>query len=192
MTTADHTLDALQQTKEAKEDVTKTGGIGTDLQPALFAWADHGTGMAVLALGGNTPLQELHRITAATTTLARMGAHTIAVAKEGYAAERGTEHDPRPLAERFATDPTVHECITVCTVDANGDASFAIQPYSVGFGRVVQWHDNPDMVTLRADDLPATAILHGALTNDHDPITVQQALATLDDLGFAALWTARH
>lgn len=184
-----YALEALTHTKEAKEDIVTTGGIGTDLQPSLFAWSDDGHGYAILTTGIADPLQELHRTVAAIATLAAgTRTHTVAVVKEGYAAERGTQDDPRPLVQRFAAgDTTVHECFTVVTVTAHGDAAFAIQPYTVGLGRVVQWHDH-DLVPIPVDDLPLAAILHGALDPDRTT-TLEQALATLDDLGFAALWS---
>lgn len=193
MTTAEErTRQALLQAREAKDDVVSTHGIGSELAPAVYTWNDHGYGIAVLTQQPADPTDEHRRVVAAVMAFADgMGVNTATVIKEGFAAQRGTEADARPLAVRFASgDPTVHECITAVTATTDGDGAFAIQPYTVGLGRKVAWHDTLDLVAMRCDELPLTHLLRQALDPD-SPTDVERALDALDDLGFAAMWSVR-
>lgn len=187
-TVEERTREALLQARDAKEDIVQAQGIGSELSPAVYTWNDTGYGLAVL-MEPHTPADEYTRITAAVMAFADgMGVHTVTVVKEGYAAHRGTEHDPRPLAVRFAAgDPTVHECVTAVSVTSHGDASFAIQPYTIRVGRKVDWHDTLDLVTMSSDQLPIASSLREALAPD-GRTGIDQALEALDQLGFAAMW----
>lgn len=187
-----HTREALLQARDAKEDIVHTAGIGSELSPSVYTWNDTGAGLAVLVGPSKNSTDEYNRITAAVMAFADgMGVHTVTVVKEGYAAHRGTEYDTRPLAVRFASgDPTVHECVTAVSVTSHGEASFAIQPFTIMVGRKVDWHDTLDLVTMDSDQMPLTSALKEALAPD-GMTGVEKALEVLDQLGFAAMWSCR-
>lgn len=189
MTTETFTRNALLQAREAKEDIVANNGIGSELTPAVYAWNDTGHGIAILMQAATDPADEHRRIAAAVMAFADgMAVHTATIIKEGYAAQRGTEDDPRPLAVRFAQgDTSVHECVTAVTSNTEGKATFAIQPYTVGLGRKVEWHDTLDLVNAPSILIPAASTIMSALVPDTST-SIEQALESLDELGFAALW----
>lgn len=195
MTALTTNAEALKHSKDAKAALVKDEGIGTDLAPSVLAWKDGQLiGLATLADPHPTPSgQTVQTLTAITTIAHGWDVDAISVVKEGYAARRDAAHDDRPLAERFATDPGVHECLTVCTVTTDAEAVFTIQPYTVGFGKVVQWHDH-DTVSVEPDEVPVTSIIYACIhdaiearTGD-DPDIASTTLEHLGHLGFDAAW----
>lgn len=188
--------EALDSARTAKQDLVADQGIGSDLSPALFSWDDHNpTGWAILADPAPHTNGELIQLIAATSAIAQgWKATTIALTKEGYSAPRDANPDDhRSLAERFATDPTVNECINICVVDKHGNACFLVQPYKLALGRKVEWLEH-DIVDITIDETPIAAMLHKALNeagtlrySGHPSLLPRFVLDALKSMGFAAM-----
>lgn len=181
--------DAYQMARASKEMLVLSEGIGSDLAPAILSYDNTGcNGCAVLVDRGQLPPPVLlgH---AAAIVRAGWSAQAVALITEAYSAPRDTSNDPRPLAERFITDPNVHESIVITAVDLAGNSGCLVAPYTIGVGRLIHWHE-PEQGTAPAHDTPYTSALHDILTAvTANPDLETEADIALAELGFVAFTT---
>lgn len=181
---------AAHHAREAKEELLRRQGIGTDLPPALCAWRNDQTiGYAMLTTLDN-PHAELATIVEAVDAITTgWHADTIALVKEGYSTLHDDPHDTRTLQQRFPTDPTVHECLTISTV-THDHAVYAVLPYTATVGRRIDWHPH-DIHTVPTGHDHTTSLVHATLTRHHHPSELTdptRATERLSRLGFTSIW----
>jgi hypothetical protein len=189
MTTLRLANHAIAHAKEAKEELLRREGIGTDLPPSICAWAgNRPIGYAMLTNPTTDELATL--INAIDTITTGWHADTIALVKEGYSTLDDTP-DPRPLHQRFPTDHTVHECLTVTTV-THHTTLYAVLPYTIRLRHTIDWHPHDTYPTTPGHD-PYTSRIHAAITRRrHHPAeraaTPHHTTERLSRLGFTSIW----
>lgn len=181
----------LDMGMEGKQILVTEEGIGSELLPSIFAfdaWGQPlGYGIHVDTAGTGT----FEALMNATAVMRRAwGCETVVYLVEGYTAPGGSS-DQRTLQERFPTDKDVHECLTAQSVCSDGSVAHAVQPYTLGAGRIVHWLGRE--VVLKQDGDPATVFVDVALdvltstSYDPDGMTYEDGFVALSELGFVAV-----
>jgi hypothetical protein len=136
---------AIESAMVAKRLTTIEDGIGEDLSFNLLAWrGDNLTAVCQLSasLMSEQPDVRMSR-TIEVAILCRTGFEATAFTfiAEGYCAVDPTRIDPtRTLAEQFATNAAIRECLTITHIDGN-EVRVASLPYTYKVGRLVEFDD---------------------------------------------------
>jgi hypothetical protein len=185
--------DAVFDAMVAKEEVVSEDGIGAELVPTLIAWGADGALLGTASLDDRLDSLPQHQ----TVLLAGVrvmregwGASVVALLAEAYTSTRSTD-DGRSLAERFVSDPSVQECLTLVLVNELGEAALSVLPFKVGLGRTVEWGEEQRRL-FEAPDMPNASLLYTALVmTPAAPSKVERtpmmALETLGLLGFGTV-----
>jgi len=182
---------ALEIGMEGKQTLITEEGVGSDLLPSIFAFDAWGQplGYGIHVDAGETGTFEA--LMNATAVMRRAwGCETVVYMVEGYTAPSGSS-DQRSLQLRFPTDPDVHECLTAQAVCSDGSTAHAVQPYTVGVGRLVHWRERAIHLTHEEDiNNLFTDVALDILTDtpyDPDSMTWEDGFIALSELGFVAI-----
>lgn len=129
----------VESLKEYKESLVKEKGVGEDLTFNLFGWRQD-TINVVAQLAPNFMVNKRTRmkklITAATVFRTGFGCDAISFGTEAFCVMRdGVVDESKTLAEQFATNGDVVECLLVLHVGE--ETHLAAVPYKYGLGRTV-------------------------------------------------------
>lgn len=180
---------ALQDAREAREDLTAEEGIGAELLPTLYAWDTNNQLIGTASIKRqNDDIYQQQTAILAGIRIIREGwqATTIALLAEAYTSKKGD--NTLTLAERFATDPDVHECLTLVAVNDEGEALIAVQPFTAGLGRTINWHED-ELTPIQATDSPNANLMYATLISAPEQPTKpertpQTAIEALMRLGY--------
>ena len=182
----------LDMGKDGKQVLLTEEGIGSELLPSIFAFDAWGQplGYGIHADPGGTGTFEA--LMNATAVMRKAwGCETVVYLVEGYTAPSGSD-DQRSLQLRFPTDKDVHECLTAQAVCADGSVAHAVQPYTLGSGRRVNWLGR-EMILRDDDDESPTLFVDVAMdvltSTLYDPevMTYEDGFVALSELGFIAI-----
>lgn len=181
----------LEMGMEGKQVLITEEGVGSDLLPSIFAFDAWGQplGYGIHVDAGDTGTFEA--LMNATAVMRRAwGCETVVYMVEGYTAPSGSS-DQRSLQLRFPTDKDVYECLTAQAVCSDGSVAYAVQPYTVGVGRIVHWKEravrlsDPDDMTNVFMDIAMDVLSETAY--DPENMTYEDGFVALSELGFVAV-----